>query len=55
MLYQFELLACTRPGPPASASRPYFPSLWTVCFRQNRQNFLNSSFSDVFFLFLVVE
>jgi hypothetical protein len=30
-------------------------SLWTVCLRQKRQNFLSSSFPVVVFLFFVVE
>ena len=33
----------------------YFVSLWTVCLRQNRQYFLNSSLSGVVRLFFVVE
>ena len=32
----------------------YFVSLCAVCFRQKRQNLLNSSRSVVFFLFFVV-
>jgi hypothetical protein len=33
----------------------HFVSLWTVCLRQNRQYFLNSSLSGVVRLFFVVE
>jgi len=38
-----------------SSINNYFTSLWAVCLRQRRQNFLNSSRSVVVFRFLVVE
>jgi len=38
-----------------SAINNYFTSLWAVCLRQRRQNFLNSSRSVVVLRFFVVE
>src|ERR1043166_7220435 len=51
-----ELLTCVVFAAMAFGQRPkpYFDSLCAVCFRQKRQNLLNSSRSVVFFLFFVV-
>ncbi len=39
---------------PQLRSKDYFDSLCPVCFRQNRQNLLKASRSELFFRFLVV-
>jgi hypothetical protein len=60
LLFVAEGLGAPRETPKAKNSRalgalPYLTSLCSVCLRQRRQNFLNSSRSVVVFRFFVVE